>query len=107
MWISNNITSSSSDVEGHYSSENQFPISPPEYMAPVFPSLPMGRDFVGLARALRWVGLGSLGRAHYKASWAGSGRESAKPRLPSQPSESFLPYIPEVLNTFELRLPGK
>ena len=64
MWISNNITSSSSDVEGHYSSENQFPISPPEYMTPVFPSLPMGRDFVGLARALRWVGLGSLGRAH-------------------------------------------
>ena len=70
-------------------------------------SLPMGRDFVGLARGLGWAGLGSLGRAHCGASWAGPGQGSAKPGLPSQPGESCLPCVPEVLNTFELRSPGK
>ena len=49
----------------------------------------MGRDFVGLARALRWAGPGSLGWAHYKSSWAGSGRESPKPGLPGEPDECF------------------
>ena len=52
-------------------------------------SLPMGRDFVGLARALRWAGPGSSGWAHYKSSWAGSGRESPKPGLPGEPDECF------------------
>jgi len=68
----------------------------------LYSSLPMGRGFVGLARALRWAGPGSLGRARCGASWAGSGRGSAKPGLPSQPSNYFLPCVPEVLNMFEL-----
>ena len=67
----------------------------------------MGLGFVGLARALGWAGLGSLGWAHSRASLAGSGRGSAKPGLPSQPGECFLPCVPEVLNTFELRSLGK
>jgi len=60
-----------------------------------------------LARALGWAGPGSLGRAHSGASWAGSGRGSAKPGLPSQPGVPCLPCVPEGLNTFELRSPGK
>ena len=67
----------------------------------------MGRGFVGLARALRWAGPGSSGRAHCEASWAGSGRGSVKPGLPSQPGECFYLVFPEGLNTFELRSPGK
>ena len=56
-------------------------------------SLPMGRDFVALARALRWAGPGSLGRVHCGASWAGSGRGSTKPGLPNQPGECFVSYL--------------
>ena len=34
----------------------------------VYPSLPVGRGFVGLIRVLRWVGLGSLGWVHFRAN---------------------------------------
>ena len=64
--------------------------------------LPMGRDFIGLARALCRASPGSLGRVHCRASWAGSGRESVKPGLPSEPSEYLFPCVPAVLNMFEL-----
>ena len=40
-------------------------------------SLPMGQGFVGLARALRWAGLGSLG-------WV-----TPEPGLPGEPDECF------------------
>ena len=49
----------------------------------------MGQGFVGLARALRWVGLGSLGWAHLWESpgWVGLG--GAKPGLPGESDECF------------------
>ena len=40
-----------------------------------------GRGFVGLARALRWAGPGSL-------RWVGLG--GAKPGLPGEPDECFV-----------------
>ncbi|KAG0639175.1 hypothetical protein HOY80DRAFT_1045839 [Tuber brumale] len=49
----------------------------------------MGRGFIGLARALRWAGPGSLGWAQCEASWVGLGWECLKPGLHDETDECF------------------